>query len=68
MQGYADDSGDYVIAKPSISAPNMDMPAPKVSAPNMDMPSPIPKPLASKIARLFKHPIEQAITAPIRLN
>jgi hypothetical protein len=45
MQGYADDSGDYVIAKPSISAPNMDMPAPKVSAPNMDMPSPIPKPL-----------------------
>jgi len=48
MQGYADDSGDYVIAKPSISAPNMDMPAPKVSAPNMDMPSPIPKPLGKQ--------------------
>jgi len=48
MQGYANDSGDYVIATPSISAPNMDMPAPKVSAPNMDMPSPIPKPLGKQ--------------------
>jgi hypothetical protein len=48
MQGYADDSGDYVIAKPSISAPNMDMPAPKITPPNMDMPRPNPKPLGEQ--------------------
>jgi hypothetical protein len=49
MQGNAQDSGgDYVIAQPSVSGANMDMPAPKVSAPNMDMPSPTPKPLGKQ--------------------
>jgi hypothetical protein len=40
----SDDAG-YVIAVPSINAPNMDVPAPRISAPNMDMPAPNPKPL-----------------------
>ncbi len=52
LQGNAQDSGsDYVIAHPSISGANMDMPAPKVTPPNMDMPSPTPRPLGRQIGK-----------------
>jgi hypothetical protein len=45
IQAYASDGEAYVIAVPSINAPNMDVPAPLISAPNMDMPAPNPKPI-----------------------
>jgi hypothetical protein len=45
IQAHASDDETYVIAEPSINAPNMDVPAPIISAPNMDMPAPNPKPI-----------------------
>jgi hypothetical protein len=45
IQAHAGDGEDYVIAVPSINAPNMDMPEPIISAPNMSMPAPKPKPI-----------------------
>ena len=41
IQAHAIEAG--VIAEPSISAPNMDMPKPIISSPNMDTPEPKPK-------------------------